>query len=187
MDISVTSIKVINFIIHAFIAFLFLTIMFIFVISWQEEEKLQEQINQLLAPPTISSTPNELSVYDIVLAALGDISVDTLDIVKERYSEPNTTKIVSNNWLLGISISTCVMLMLIPATIVLTIRYSCGANLRFRKTILAYNALVVVFVLSFEIYFIFVIGTKYIPINPEEFTKTLTNNVKEKILEELRK
>jgi hypothetical protein len=162
-------IKIINIIVHTIIAFVVLSLMFYFVISRAEERSLQQEMDSIM-----KSIASGSSIQPIV-------STDT----EKKYKSPDELKIVNNRWLFSTVMISCIALLMIPVCIFLTLKYFCKLSNTNLKNITIHNGLILLFVVSFELYFIFAIGINYIPVDPVHFHKEVDTYFKEVMLSHL--
>jgi hypothetical protein len=201
--INDTSLRILNLIIHVFLAFIFLNLMFYFLIADAEEKALQSKLDyiaksvvkQVEFEPELPSNlpPSNLPPSNLPpeFTEIGEIIKDVLgnnvDDLKVKYQRPDILKTKNNNWLYGMIVVATSLVFIIPFSIIVTMKTFCNLSNVRGSHILFHNLMIVLFVISFEVYFIIAIGLNYIPINVDTFITELNKSAKNDIVDVMEK
>lgn len=179
-ELDNSTITIINLIIHVCLAVIFLNSMFYFLVSKAEDESLNKLMASLARGTVIANK-------DILIDNIEqkNLFLRTKNIYYNRYLYDDEVKKINNDWLFSVMIIITLAIIMIPITILVTLKYFCGYNIQLSH-ILFHNLLIVLFVISFEIYFIMKLAINYIPINPKTFTAELFHIIQESLVHEFK-
>ena len=180
-SISHISMIVVNMSIHILIAFIFISLMFYLLIAPIEERMLQSKLDELVVT-MVDENKSENTTFNILEEIVRDNSQKTNDNLKQKYSGENELMVINNRWVLILVAVVTFTMFIIPLILLLSMKFMCKMDNVRMTDIIKYNLLVLLFVVSFEIYFIIQVGSNYIPINPEIFIKELTESSTDKLI-----
>jgi len=170
----VTTIEVIvNILLHVFILFTILSIIFWCVISNIESKGITGELNKNINDffdNSDSSTKNILKTF-----ATG--SKAELDFLSKLYSKPDELTTNSNSWLFQANILYILILFVIIVVIVLVMVFVCNDTDFPILYILKENIVIFVFVGLVEMWFFLNIGMKYIPTKPSMIVTNVKNDL----------
>lgn len=179
-ELNHSTITLINLIIHVCLAVIFLNSMFYFLVSSAEERSLNRMMKELGGETVL--TNRKLLSENIKEK---DLFLRTKNLNYTRYTYDDEIKKTNNDWLFSVMLITTISLIMIPFTILMSLKFICGYDLQLTH-ILLHNFLIVLFVISFEIYFILFIALYYIPVNPKTFSRELFDIIKESLVHEMK-
>ena len=174
-----------NIILHVFILFVILSLIFWFVISKVSKKAITREINRTISESFTKLRKNiqETSSKEdkTKLKKNMDILTPSLSIMKRIYSKPESILVTNNNWLYENNILYGIILFVIIATMLLSLKLTCGINNFPFIHILKENLVLFLFIAVIEVYFFLNIGMKFIPTKPSALIENISYYLKSAI------
>lgn len=173
---------IINILLHVFILFCILSLIFWFVISTLEKKSINDEINNNINNYFNNLKSNLSDEEKNDASKFLNNNNKLLAILNNMYSKKDLLNENSNNWLKESDFLYAFIIFFILITILLTIKYSCGINNFPIFGIIKENIVLFLGIGVIEVLFFINIGSKYIPTKPSAIIKNVINNL-EKSLE----
>jgi hypothetical protein len=172
---------IINILLHVFILFGILSLIFWLIICKLEKESINDELNNNinnyfnnlksnLTPEQRSEASNFLNENNQFLITLNNI-----------YSKPDQLNQNNNNWLKKSNFLYIFILLFVLISILLTIKYVCNINNFPILGIIKENIVLFIGIGIIEVFFFINIGSKYIPSKPSAIIKNTVTNFKKSL------
>lgn len=172
---------IINILLHVFILFCILSLIFWFVISKLEKKSINDEINNNINNYFNNLKSNLSDEEKNDASKFLNNNNKLLEILNNMYSKKDLLNENSNNWLKQTDFLYAFIIFFVLITILITIKYSCGINNFPIFGIIKENIVLFIGIGIIELLFFINIGSKYIPNKPSEIIKNTITNFKKSL------
>lgn len=174
MEAKPATYEAINILLHVIILFTFLSLFFFLYISKVEQELLRGEINTIVHDALLSQLE---AVKNPMFQEGAAQLVPVLQKLQALYRNPDPFTTERNILVKFSSLYIFLILASILLTVVLTIKYGCGHNIKLWKVILE-NIVIFMLVAASEYTFFIKIAIKYVPTKPSLIIDSIIDEVK---------
>ena len=172
---------IINILLHVFILFCILSLIYWLIISKLEKKSINDEINN-----NINNYFNNLK-SNLTIEEKNDASTflnnnnKLLNILNNMYSKEDLLNENNNNWLKETDFLYAFIIFFVMITILITIKYVCNINNFPIFGIIKENIVLFIGIGIIEVLFFINIGSKYIPSKPSAIIKNTITNFKKSL------
>ena len=167
--------KLVNILLHVLILFTILSVIFWLVISKVESKSITDELNN-----NINNYLDTFNGNESMETFSNDFS-EPLSVLENMYSDPDEVTETNNSWLFKTNMLYILILVVIIASILLTMRYTCGITDFPILHILKENMVIFLFIGIVEVWFFLNIGMKFIPTKPSMIVNNVKTNLSSKL------
>lgn len=170
-----------NILLHVFILFLFLSLLFKVFISQIETNTFQNEIEDLI-DTNMNKTLNAYLLKDPIFKQKIKTNQTFLSTLDQMYSQPDPITSINNTWVMNLNLAIIILIGISIFIVLGFLYFSCKKCMNL-KDILLENLIIFSAIGSIEYLFFTQIAFKYIPVPPSLLIKTVYDTVKQNLTE----